>query len=103
MDQPCRGPRAKARRINRSSVPCGSSMCSGMGAPLVLLQESRRRGAPEVSAATKLTVSDHQDVAVLDDVLFPLELEQPLLAHPGVSAEIGERFPVHHFGTDEFL
>src|ERR1035441_9917097 len=54
-------------------------------------------------AAGALTVADHQDVAVLDDVFLALQTELALVASAGIAAEIDQRFPVHHFGANELL
>ena len=51
----------------------------------------------------KSAVADDQDVAVFDDVLLALQAELAFFASAGVAAEIDQRLPVHHFGTDELL
>ena len=50
-----------------------------------------------------LTVPDHKNVAVLDDVLFAFQAQQAFFAHARVAAMIDQRLPVHHFGADELL
>ena len=50
-----------------------------------------------------LAVPDHQDFAVLDDVLLALQTELTLVASAGIAAEIDQRLPVHHLGANELL
>src|ERR1035441_7915013 len=64
---------------------------------------SNRDGGAERPCRLALTVADHQDVAVLDDVFLALQTELALVASAGIAAEIDQRFPVHHFGANELL
>ena len=46
---------------------------------------------------------NHEHVAVLDDVLFAFQTQQPLISHAGIAIIVDQRLPVDHFRADELL